>query len=64
MFKMEDYNTDEVAVNVEKAQKQFFDGLEQMVKMNTTFVSQCVKAWRDSINNINGQVAKVVKPKA
>ncbi len=63
--KMEDlskmFDVSEMAANVEKAQKQYFEGVETMVKAQTKFMNDSLAASRAAVDNMNGQIAKTVK---
>jgi len=55
------FDVNEMANSIEQAQKQFFDGMEQMVKFQNTAMTNGVKAWKDGVNQLNDQISKNTK---
>lgn len=50
-----------MATNMEKAQKQFFETAETMVRAQNKFMIDAVTASKAAVDNFNGEVAKVAK---
>ncbi len=63
--KFEDYtnmfDVTKMAENMEKAQKQFFETAETVVKAQTKFMTDGIAASKAAVDNMNGQIAKTVK---